>query len=124
MSSNIKEFVTKIKGQFSAKYGIEMDDWSAMVMAEISERFMVLNHSVKKSVTVMLTPTEIKRLRSECQDYVDVFWCVFAREVARHEDSALDKGGRSGSKHCIRIYPRLWPSWKRFAQVMAWSSTS
>ncbi len=49
MSSNIKEFVTKIKGQFSAKYGIEMDDWSAMVMAEISERFMVLNHSVKKS---------------------------------------------------------------------------
>lgn len=49
MSSNTKEFVTKIKGQFSAKYGIEMDDWSAMVMAEISERFMVLNHSVEKS---------------------------------------------------------------------------
>lgn len=49
MSSNTKEFVTKIKGRFSAKYGIEMDDWSAMVMAEISERFMILNHSVEKS---------------------------------------------------------------------------
>ena len=31
------------------------------------------------AVTVMLTPTEIKRLRSECQDYVDVFG-VFLRE--------------------------------------------
>jgi predicted metal-binding protein len=49
MRSNIKEFVTKVKGQFSAKYGIEMDDWSSMVMAEISERFMMLNHSVEKS---------------------------------------------------------------------------
>lgn len=49
MSSSTKEFVTKIKGRFSAKYGIEMDDWSAMVMAEISERFMILNHSVEKS---------------------------------------------------------------------------
>ncbi|KAA6431611.1 hypothetical protein FEM33_25240 [Dyadobacter flavalbus] len=31
------------------------------------------------NVTVMLTPTEIKQLRSECQDYVDVFG-VFLRE--------------------------------------------
>ncbi|QRQ99496.1 hypothetical protein HWI92_00495 [Dyadobacter sandarakinus] len=31
------------------------------------------------NVTVMLTPTEIKRLRSECQDYVPVFG-VFLRQ--------------------------------------------
>jgi len=50
MSSSTREFVTKIKGQFSAKYGIEMDDWSAMVMTEISECFTALNHSLRKSV--------------------------------------------------------------------------
>lgn len=48
--SSTKELVTKIKGQFSAKYGIEMDDWSAMVMTEISERFTWINNSLKKSV--------------------------------------------------------------------------
>ncbi|WP_439584299.1 hypothetical protein [Dyadobacter bucti] len=46
-----KEMLTKIKGHFSAKYGIEMDDWSAMVMTEISQRFQFLTHSVDKSVT-------------------------------------------------------------------------
>ncbi len=51
MSKVSKEILTKIKGQFSAKYGIEMDDWSAMVMTEITQRFLLLSHSVDKSVT-------------------------------------------------------------------------
>lgn len=41
MSNNIidKGFLTRLKGAYQAKYGIEMDEWSAMVLYEISENF-------------------------------------------------------------------------------------
>lgn len=41
MSDNIidKGFLTRLKGAYQAKYGIEMDEWSAMVLYEISENF-------------------------------------------------------------------------------------
>ena len=44
------EQMTRLKGQFSAKYGIEMDDWSAMVMTEITQRFMLLTSEVNRSI--------------------------------------------------------------------------
>ena len=50
MSEISTEQMTRLKGQFSAKYGIEMDDWSAMVMTEISQRFMFLTSEVNRSV--------------------------------------------------------------------------
>ncbi len=34
-----KSFLTRLKGVYQAKYGIEMDEWSAMVLYEISENF-------------------------------------------------------------------------------------
>ena len=34
-----KSFLTRLKGAYQAKYGIEMDEWSAMVLYEISENF-------------------------------------------------------------------------------------
>lgn len=50
MSEISTEQMTRLKGQFSAKYGIEIDDWSAMVMTEISQRFMFLTSEVNRSV--------------------------------------------------------------------------
>jgi hypothetical protein len=49
MSSNTKEFIRIIKGRFSAKCGVEMDDWFALVMNEICEGFMMLDQSVNTS---------------------------------------------------------------------------
>lgn len=34
-----KSFLTRLKGVYQAKYGIEMDEWSAMVLYEICENF-------------------------------------------------------------------------------------
>jgi hypothetical protein len=50
MSKITKEQMTKLKGQFAAKYGIEMDDWSAMVMTELTQRFLLFSNRVDKSI--------------------------------------------------------------------------
>ena len=40
MNNRISEKdLIRIKGEFQSKYGIEMDDWSAMLMADSQERF-------------------------------------------------------------------------------------
>ncbi|SEJ41860.1 hypothetical protein SAMN04487995_4597 [Dyadobacter koreensis] len=44
-----KEIQTKIKGHFSAKYGILMDDWSSMVLNEIVQNFLVFNEKVENA---------------------------------------------------------------------------
>ncbi|WP_159471230.1 hypothetical protein [Dyadobacter sp. 3J3] len=51
MSKISKEQMVRLKGQFSAKYGIEMDDWSAMVMTEISQQFMLFAGQMNASIS-------------------------------------------------------------------------
>ena len=44
MNNRISEKdLIRIKGEFQSKYGIEMDDWSAMLMADSQERFQAMN---------------------------------------------------------------------------------
>ena len=52
MSDNIidKGFLTRLKGAYQAKYGIEMDEWSAMVLYEISENFEENNKVTESTI--------------------------------------------------------------------------
>ncbi|HEV7347426.1 hypothetical protein [Telluribacter sp.] len=51
MSSSIsKEELIRIKGKFQAKYGFEMDEWTAVLMTEINEKFYQFNNEVQSSV--------------------------------------------------------------------------
>lgn len=51
MSSSIsKEELIRIKGKFQAKYGFEMDEWTAVLMTEINEKFYQFNGQVQSSI--------------------------------------------------------------------------
>ncbi len=50
MSKISKEQLIRLKGQFSAKYGIEMDDWSAMVMSELNQQYMLFAGQMNASI--------------------------------------------------------------------------
>lgn len=51
MSSSIsKDELIRIKGKFQAKYGFEMDEWTAVLMTEINEKFFQFNGQVQDSV--------------------------------------------------------------------------
>lgn len=52
MNNNIidKGFLTRLKGIYQAKYGIEMDEWSAMVLYEISENFEENNKVTENTI--------------------------------------------------------------------------
>lgn len=45
-----KSFLTRLKGAYQAKYGIEMDEWSAMVLYEISENFNKNNKVTESTI--------------------------------------------------------------------------
>lgn len=45
-----KSFLTRLKGVYQAKYGIEMDEWSAMVLYEISENFEANNKVAESTI--------------------------------------------------------------------------
>jgi hypothetical protein len=45
-----KSFLTRLKGTYQAKYGIEMDEWSAMVLYEISENFNKNNKVTESTI--------------------------------------------------------------------------
>jgi hypothetical protein len=45
-----KSFLTRLKGVYQAKYGIEMDEWSAMVLYEISENFEENNKVAESTI--------------------------------------------------------------------------
>jgi hypothetical protein len=50
MSSQItKEEVTRIMGQFQAKYGYEMDEWTAVILTELNDRFNVFGETVEST---------------------------------------------------------------------------
>jgi len=50
MSSQItKEELTRIKGSFQAKYGYEMDEWTAVILAELNDRFGNFSQAVQNS---------------------------------------------------------------------------
>lgn len=50
-----------------------MNDMEKRKLKKKGGRPRLPEHEKRVNVTVMLTPTEIKHLRSECQDYVPVF---------------------------------------------------
>lgn len=50
MSSQItKEELTRIKGTFQAKYGYEMDEWTAVILTELNDRFGNFSQTVQQS---------------------------------------------------------------------------
>lgn len=50
MSSQItKEELTRIKGSFQAKYGYEMDEWTAVILTELNDRFGSFSQTVQQS---------------------------------------------------------------------------
>jgi hypothetical protein len=50
MSSQItKEELTRIKGSFQAKYGYEMDEWTAVILTELNDRFGNFSQTVQQS---------------------------------------------------------------------------
>jgi hypothetical protein len=50
MSSQItKEELTRIKGTFQAKYGYEMDEWTAVILTELNDRFSNFGQTVQNS---------------------------------------------------------------------------
>ncbi|MCF2489686.1 hypothetical protein [Dyadobacter sp. CY347] len=50
MSSQItKEEVTRIMGRFQAKYGYEMDEWTAIILTELNDRFNSFAETVESS---------------------------------------------------------------------------
>jgi len=52
MSSLIsKDELTRIKGIYQAKYGYEMDEWTAVILTELNEKFSIFNQRVQNSTT-------------------------------------------------------------------------
>lgn len=45
-----KDFLTRLKGAYQAKYGFEMDEWTSVILNEISENFSRYAKETKASV--------------------------------------------------------------------------
>lgn len=44
-----QNFLTRLKGEYQAKYGFEMDEWTAIMLYEMSERFIDFHQSMEES---------------------------------------------------------------------------
>jgi hypothetical protein len=44
-----KDFITRLKGEYQAKYGFEMDEWTAIMLYEMTERFAVFHDIIGES---------------------------------------------------------------------------
>ena len=45
-----KDFLTRLKGAYQAKYGFEMDEWTSVILNEISENFSKYTKEAKASI--------------------------------------------------------------------------
>ncbi len=44
-----EKLLTRLKGEYQAKYGFEMDEWTAIMLYEITMRFTILNRTMEAS---------------------------------------------------------------------------
>lgn len=44
-----EKLLTRLKGEYQAKYGFEMDEWTAIILYEITMRFTMLNRTMEES---------------------------------------------------------------------------
>jgi hypothetical protein len=45
-----KDFLTRLKGAYQAKYGFDMDEWTPIILHEISENFATNNEETKNAI--------------------------------------------------------------------------
>ena len=45
-----KDFLTRLKGAYQSKYGFEMDEWTSVILNEISENFSKYTKEAKASI--------------------------------------------------------------------------
>lgn len=53
-----KEFITRLKGEYQAKYGFEMDDWTSIILYEVSEQFNGFFKIIEESKQTIHAATE------------------------------------------------------------------
>ena len=64
MSSQItKEELTRIKGTFQAKYGYEMDEWTAVILTELNDRFGNFSQTVQQSTNEVGNAAQLIKAR-------------------------------------------------------------
>lgn len=53
-----QDFLIRLKGAYQAKYGMEMDDWTAVILNELSEQFESYQKMTQESANQILKASE------------------------------------------------------------------
>lgn len=53
-----QDFLIRLKGEYQAKYGMVMDDWTAVILHEVSEQFGNYQQMTKESASQILKASE------------------------------------------------------------------